>query len=117
MDVDGAIVDFGRVSPNGVEKLRARKHAAGSLKQKFKQAKLSRSEMDVARTPAHALICTVESDVADDQEFGHAFGPTAPQQRAHAGHQFGHRERFDDVIIDAGCESAHALGFFGAPSA
>src|SRR5271168_5627431 len=70
--------------------------------------------MDLARTPTYALIRAVESDVAPDQEFGRGFGPTASQQAAHAGHQLGYRKRLDDIIVSAGREPLHALGFLTA---
>ena len=87
MDIDGAISDFGRTAPDAVEKLRTRKHAAGLFEHIFEQANISRGETDIARAAAHALRCAVENDVADRQDFSHAFGPAAPQQRTDAGHQ------------------------------
>src|SRR5271165_3288602 len=54
MHVDRALVDFGRLSPDAVEQLGAREHAAGLLEQVFEQAKLGGSKMDVARAAAHA---------------------------------------------------------------
>ena len=48
------------------------------------------------------------------EAIGDALGTAAPQQRAHARHQFGNRERLDDVIVGADREAAHALGFLAA---
>src|SRR5271169_3964209 len=70
--------------------------------------------MNIAQAPAHALSGAVESDVAGGQEFGDAFGSAAPQQRAYACHQLKHRKRLDDIIVSAGREPAHALGFVAA---
>ena len=46
MDIDGATLDFSHITPNAVEYLRARKHAAGPFEEKLQQ--FYRPEMDLA---------------------------------------------------------------------
>jgi hypothetical protein len=48
MDIDGATLDFSHITPNAVEYLRARKHAAGPFEEKLQQAEFYRREMDLA---------------------------------------------------------------------
>ena len=47
-DIDGATLDFSHITPNAVEYLRARKHAAGPFEEKLQQAEFYRREMDLA---------------------------------------------------------------------
>ena len=70
MDVDRALVDFGRHAPDAVEQLRAREDPAGLFQQIFEQAELGRPEMDVARAAAHAARLAVEVEVAGGQLLG-----------------------------------------------
>src|SRR6204780_1366207 len=114
MNVDGALVDFDRLTPYAVEQLRARKNAAGPLEQVFEQSKFRRAEMNVARAAAHPSGFPVEVEVAGGQSFGDAFGPAAPQQRAHARHQLRDGEGFHDVIVGADRKPTHALDFLAA---
>src|SRR5271156_2351944 len=114
MNVDGALVDFDRLTPYAVEQLSARKNAAGPFEQIFEQPKFRRAEMNVAGAPAHPSGVPVEVEVASGQSFGDTFGPAAPQQRAHARHQLRDGEGFHDVIVGADRKPAHALDFLAA---
>jgi hypothetical protein len=98
--------------PDKVEQLRPREHPARLLEQIFEQPKIGRPEADFAIPTADAPGKPVQIEVSDVQPFGDPFRPTASEQRVHAGHQFNHRERLDDVVIRSDCETAHPLRFF-----
>jgi hypothetical protein len=40
---------------------------------------------------------------------GDPFGPAAPEQRTHTGHQFDHRKRLDHIVVGADREAAHPV--------
>ena len=50
---------------------------------------------------ADAARLAIELDIAGHEPAGDALGPRAAQQRAHARHQFRHRERLYDIIVGA----------------
>src|SRR3984885_6732809 len=112
MHVDRAFVDLRRSPPDKVEQLRSGENAAWLLKQMFEQAKIGEPKANVALATPDAPGEPVQIEVSNVESFSDPFRTAAPEQRVHPGHQFDHRERFDDVVIRAERETAHALRFF-----
>ena len=76
MDVDGSIVDFCGLTPDGVEQLGAGEYTARPLQEIFEQAEMRRTEMDVARAASHPAHFAIEVEVASCRLTG-AFGTPA----------------------------------------
>ena len=85
---------------------------APAFRAEFEQPKIGRPEADVAIAAPNAPGQSIEIEVSDVESLGDPFRPAASEQRVHAGHQFDHRERLDDVVIRADRETAHPLRFF-----
>jgi hypothetical protein len=62
----------------------------------------------------HPASLAVEVEIACGQMFGDAFGPAAPQQRAHARHQLADGEGLDDTVVGADRKPAHTFDFLPA---
>ena len=108
MHIHRAFVDLGRPPPDKVEQLRPREHPARLLEQIFEQPKIGRPEAYVAIAAPNASGEPIQIEVSGVESLGDPFRPAAPEQRAHSGHQFDHRERLDDVVIRADCDRALA---------
>src|SRR6185437_15129624 len=81
MHVHRAFVDLRRMSPHGVEQLRARKHPAGLFQKIFEQPEFRRTEVDLARAAADPPPLPVEIEIAGVETLGDPLGPAAPEQR------------------------------------
>src|SRR5262249_43158915 len=91
--VDGAFVDVDLATPDAVEQLLAREHAAGRLHQDLEQAVLGGPEIDGAAAARPPLLLAVDLEVAEAEHVGEPLRQRAAQQRAHARAQLRHRER------------------------
>ena len=53
----------------------------------------------------------IDIEISDGKSFGDPLRPAASKQGVHAGHQFEHRKRLDDIVVRADREATHALRF------
>ena len=112
MHIDRAFVDLGRAPPHQIEQLRPREHPARLFDQTFQQPKIGGREANVSIAAPNAPGQSIEIEISDVKSFGDPLRPAASKQRVHAGHQFDHRKRLDDIVIRADRETAHPLQFF-----
>ena len=88
MDIDRALINLRRLTPDAIEQLPARKNAAGLFHEMFEQTKLRRAQINLAGPAMHAARFPIERDIACDQLISHALRLGAAQQCANARNEF-----------------------------
>src|SRR5690349_2738478 len=88
--------------------LRTAEHLAVPAREQLQQRELARREIDARRAALDAAAVHVHFQVADADQFAFAWRP-ATRERAYACEQFDERKRFDEVVVGAEFETAHAV--------
>ena len=105
MNIDGARLNVDIRTPDRVEQLFAREHAAGVLDEIIQQAEFGRPEMNFDIVASDAMGRAVNADVADPDTVLCQGGPDAAHDSADACGELRHRERLGHVIVRAGVET------------
>src|SRR5687767_4229188 len=112
--VDDAVGDKRVGSPCVADQLGARENAAARANESLQQPEFQRRQRHrFAATPDFGSI-EIDVGVANPDRRRRGVGLAAPQQRRNPGAQLANAERLGHVVVGAGLEAQHLLGFLRA---